>query len=331
MKILLIYNLTKKATFMYLSIFLIFLIATFLIFSVVIVPQQQTFVVERLGKYHNSLSAGLHFIFPFVDRIRAKVDSRETVLDVPPQVCITKDNTQVTVDGVLYVQVTEPKLAVYGTNNYISAVSSLAQTSLRSIIGKMNLDDTVESREIINSKVVSALDEAAVSWGVKLLRYEIRDLTPPEEIIKAMQDQITADREKRAKIIASEAEKIEKINIAQGQKESMIRISEGEKESALNMAEAQKVSIVREAEAQAERILLNAKAEADSIKTIANALLIEGGHDAMNLQIAQKYIEAYSNIAKESTTIITPNNPLDVSSAITTALTTINKLNVNKE
>ena len=297
MKILLIYNLTKKVTFMYLSIFLIFLIATFLIFSVVIVPQQQTFVIERLGKYHNSLSAGLHFIFPFVDRIRAKVDSRETVLDVPPQVCITKDNTQVTVDGVLYVQVTEPKLAVYGTNNYISAVSSLAQTSLRSIIGKMNLDDTVESREII----------------------------------KAMQDQITADREKRAKIIASEAEKIEKINIAQGQKESMIRISEGEKESAFNMAEAQKVSIVREAEAQAEKILLNAKAEADSIKTIANALLIEGGHDAMNLQIAQKYIEAYSNLAKESTTIITPNNPLDVSGAITTALTTMNKLNVNKE
>lgn len=316
---------------MYLSIFIIFLIATFLLFSVVIVPQQQTFVIERLGKYHNSLSAGLHFIFPFVDRIRAKVDSRETVLDVPPQVYITKDNTQVTVDGVLYVQVTEPKLAVYGTNNYISAVSSLAQTSLRSIIGKMNLDDTVESREIINSKVVSALDEAAVSWGVKLLRYEIRDLTPPEEIIKAMQDQITADREKRAKIIASEAEKIEKINIAQGQKESMIRISEGEKESAFNMAEAQKVSIVREAEAQAEKILLNAKAEADSIKTIANALLIEGGHDAMNLQIAQKYIEAYSNLAKESTTIITPNNPLDVSGAITTALTTMNKLNVNKE
>lgn len=331
MKILLIYNLTKKVTFMYLSIFIIFLIATFLLFSVVIVPQQQTFVIERLGKYHNSLSAGLHFIFPFVDRIRAKVDSRETVLDVPPQVYITKDNTQVTVDGVLYVQVTEPKLAVYGTNNYISAVSSLAQTSLRSIIGKMNLDDTVESREIINSKVVSALDEAAVSWGVKLLRYEIRDLTPPEEIIKAMQDQITADREKRAKIIASEAEKIEKINIAQGQKESMIRISEGEKESAFNMAEAQKVSIVREAEAQAEKILLNAKAEADSIKTIANALLIEGGHDAMNLQIAQKYIEAYSNLAKESTTIITPNNPLDVSGAITTALTTMNKLNVNKE
>ena len=316
---------------MYLSIFLIFLIATFLLFSVVIVPQQQTFVIERLGKYHNSLSAGLHFIFPFVDRIRAKVDSRETVLDVPPQGCITKDKTQVTVDGVLYVQVTEPKLAVYGTNNYISAVSSLAQTSLRSIIGKMNLDDTVESREIINSKVVSALDEAAVSWGVKLLRYEIRDLTPPEEIIKAMQDQITADREKRAKIIASEAEKFEKINIAQGQKESMIRISEGEKESAFNMAEAQKVSIVREAEAQAEKILLNAKAEADSIKTIANALLIEGGHDAMNLQIAQKYIEAYSNLAKESTTIITPNNPLDVSGAITTALTTMNKLNVNKE
>lgn len=309
------------------ALLITFIICVFIVFSTIVVPQQKSYIVERLGKYNNTYNAGLHFIFPFIDKVRSKINLSEEVLDVKPQICITKDNTQVTVDGVLYIQVTDPKVAVYGTNNYKLAVSTLAQTSLRSIIGKMDLDDTVENRDLINSQVVAALDAAAISWGVKLLRYEIRDLAPPHEILKSMQDQITADREKRAKVIMSEAEKIEKINVAQGQRESEIKISEGLAQATINNAEAAKQAKIREAEAHAESIRLIAEAEAESIRTIAQAINSEGGQNAVNIKIAEKYLQEFGKLAKEGTTIITPINPMDISSMVSTAMSTMNVIN----
>lgn len=314
---------------MYIALGILFLISCFIVFSVVVVPQQRAYVIERLGKYHLTLSAGLHFIIPFIDKVRAKINLSEEVLDIPSQICITKDNTQVTVDGVIYIQVTDPKIAVYGTNNYKLAVSTLSQTTLRSIIGKMQLDDTVESRENINAQVVATLDSAAISWGVKLLRYEIKDLAPPAEILRAMQDQITADREKRAKVIMSEGEKIQKINIAQGERESAINISEGEAQATINQAEAMKQAKIKEAEAKAESIRLLAIAEAESILKIASAINQEGGSEAVNLKVAEQYIKEFGNLAKESTTIITPNNPLDVASVVATAMKTIENIKDN--
>ena len=316
--------------FMIFALLITFIIRVFIVFSTIVVPQQKSYIVERLGKYNNTYNAGLHFIFPFIDKVRSKINLSEEVLDVKPQICITKDNTQVTVDGVLYIQVTDPKVAVYGTNNYKLAVSTLAQTSLRSIIGKMDLDDTVENRDLINSQVVAALDAAAISWGVKLLRYEIRDLAPPHEILKSMQDQITADREKRAKVIMSEAEKIEKINVAQGQRESEIKISEGLAQATINNAEAAKQAKIREAEAHAESIRLIAEAEAESIRTIAQAINSDGGQNAVNIKIAEKYLQEFGKLAKEGTTIITPSNPMDISSMVSTAMSTMSAINNNR-
>lgn len=316
--------------FMIFALLITFIICVFIVFSTIVVPQQKSYIVERLGKYNNTYNAGLHFIFPFIDKVRSKINLSEEVLDVKPQICITKDNTQVTVDGVLYIQVTDPKVAVYGTNNYKLAVSTLAQTSLRSIIGKMDLDDTVENRDLINSQVVAALDAAAISWGVKLLRYEIRDLAPPHEILKSMQDQITADREKRAKVIMSEAEKIEKINVAQGQRESEIKISEGLAQATINNAEAAKQAKIREAEAHAESIRLIAEAEAESIRTIAQAINSDGGQNAVNIKIAEKYLQEFGKLAKEGTTIITPSNPMDISSMVSTAMSTMSAINNNR-
>ncbi|OGT18533.1 MAG: stomatin 2, partial [Gallionellales bacterium RIFOXYD12_FULL_53_10] len=211
----------------------------FLVKALKVVPQQNSWVVERLGRFHAALLPGLNIVIPFVDRVAYKHMLKEVPLDVPSQVCITRDNTQLTVDGILYFQVTDPKLASYGTSNYIMAITQLAQTTLRSVIGKMELDKTFEERDDINRAVVAALDEAATSWGVKVLRYEIKDLTPPKEILHAMQAQITAEREKRALIAASEGRKQEQINIATGEREAFIQRSEGEKQAAINTAQGQ--------------------------------------------------------------------------------------------
>jgi regulator of protease activity HflC (stomatin/prohibitin superfamily) len=201
----------------------------FIVKTVKVVPQQNAWVVERLGKYHASLTPGLNFVVPFIDNVIQKHSLKEIPLDVPSQICITRDNTQLQVDGILYFQVTDPRLASYGSSNYIMAVTQLAQTSLRSVIGKLELDKTFEERDIINAQVVAAIDEAALNWGVKVLRYEIKDLTPPKEILHAMQSQITAEREKRALIAASEGRRQEQINIATGEREAFIARSEGEK------------------------------------------------------------------------------------------------------
>ena len=232
----------------------------FIIQSVKVVPQQNAWVVERLGKYHQTLTPGLSFLAPFIDRVAYRHSLKEIPLDIPSQVCITRDNTQLQVDGILYFQVTDAMRASYGSSNYIIAISQLAQTSLRSVIGKLELDKTFEERDHINTTIVNAIDESAANWGVKVLRYEIKDLTPPKEILHAMQAQITAEREKRALIAASEGRKQEQINIATGEREASIAKSEGEMQASINRAQGQAAAILAIAEASAEAIRKTAAA-----------------------------------------------------------------------
>ena len=273
--------------------------------SISVIPQQTAWVIERLGKFHKVLSPGLNFIIPFIDKVAYKHSLKEIPLDTPSQVCITRDNTQLSVDGILYFQVTDPKLASYGTSNYIVAITQLAQTTLRSVIGKMVLDETFEERDLINNQVVSAIDEAALNWGVKVLRYEIKDLTPPAVILQAKQRQITAEREKRAVIFESEGRKQEQINLATGAREAAIAKSEGEKQSEINVAEGK---------AQATIAIANATAQA--IATIARASQEQGGNTAINLKVAEQYIEAFSNLAKTNNTLIVPSNLSDISGMV---------------
>ena len=275
-----------------------------------VVPQQHAFVVERLGRFHAVLQPGLNFVVPFVDTVRYKHDLREIPMDVPSQICITKDNTQLQVDGILYFQVTDPKLASYGSSNFELAITQLAQTTLRSVIGRMELDKTFEERDHINATVVAALDEAARSWGVKVLRYEIKDLTPPKEILHAMQAQITAEREKRAVIAASEGRRQEQINIATGQREASIARSEGEKQAEINKAQG-----------EAAAILAKAAANATAIRQIADAISAPGGMNAVNLKIAEQYVAAFAGLAKEGNTLIVPSNMSDLASLVTSATT----------
>ena len=277
-----------------------------------VVPQQHAWVVERLGKFDRTLTPGLSLIFPFIDRVAYKHSLKEIPLDVPSQICITRDNTQLTVDGILYFQVTDPMRASYGSSNYIIAITQLAQTTLRSVIGKMELDKTFEERDQINASVVQSLDDAAANWGVKVLRYEIKDLTPPQEILRSMQAQITAEREKRALIAASEGRKQEQINIATGEREAFIQRSEGEKQSQINMAQG-----------EAEAIKAVAEATAEAIRKVAEAIELPGGINAVNLKVAEKYVGAFANVAKEGTTLILPNNLADMGSMIATAMTVI--------
>ncbi len=286
--------------------------AIFVIQSVKVVPQQNAWVVERLGKYHATLTPGLNFLVPFVDRLAYRHSLKEIPLDVPSQICITKDNTQLTVDGILYFQVTDPMRASYGSSNYIVAITQLAQTTLRSVIGRMELDKTFEEREIINSAVVQALDEAALNWGVKVLRYEIKDLTPPAEILRAMQAQITAERDKRALIAASEGRRQEQINIATGEREASIARSEGEKQAEINKAEG-----------EAAAILAVAGASAEAIRQIAAAIQSPGGEQAVQLKVAEKAVEAYAQLAQKNNTMIVPNNMGEVSGLIGTAMALI--------
>ena len=279
-----------------------------------IVPQQTAWVLERLGRYHSTLQPGLNIIVPFIDSVAYKHSLKEIPLDVPSQVCITKDNTQLTVDGVLYFQVTDAMRASYGASNYIVAITQLAQTTLRSVIGRLELDKTFEEREFINHSVVNALDEAAATWGVKVLRYEIKDLTPPNEILHAMQRQITAEREKRAVIAKSEGDRQQQINLAEGERQAYIARSEGEKQAAINRAQG---------EAAAIEAVANATAHA--LEVVAAAIGKPGGSEAVQLKVAQQGLDAYANIAKTSTTLIVPGDMSQATGLIASAMTVIKK------
>jgi regulator of protease activity HflC (stomatin/prohibitin superfamily) len=277
-----------------------------------VVPQQHAWVVERLGRFYAVLQPGLNLIIPIIDRVAYRHDLREIPLDVPSQICITRDNTQLQVDGILYFQVTDPKLASYGSSNYVLAITQLAQTTLRSIIGRMELDKTFEEREQINVQVVNSLDQAAASWGVKLLRYEIKDLTPPAEILRSMQAQITAEREKRAVIATSEGNRQQQINVAIGAREAAIAKSEGEKQAEINIAQG-----------EAQATLINAEANASAIRQIASAIQSEGGLQAVNLKVAEHYINAFGLLAKTNNTLIVPSNVSDMAGLIATAMSVV--------
>ena len=295
---------------MVVALVLLIVAVIFIVQSIKVVPQQNAWVVERLGKYHGTLTPGLNFLVPFIDKVAYKHSLKEIPLDVPSQVCITRDNTQLQVDGILYFQVTDPMRASYGSSNYIVAVTQLAQTSLRSVIGKLELDKTFEERAIINAQVVAAIDEAALNWGVKVLRYEIKDLTPPKEILLAMQSQITAEREKRALIAASEGRRQEQINIATGEREAFIARSEGEKLAAINNAQG-----------EASAILAVADANAKAIELVANAIRQPGGEQAVQLKVAEKAVEAYSRVAADATTtLIVPSNMTEVAALVASAM-----------
>jgi regulator of protease activity HflC (stomatin/prohibitin superfamily) len=282
----------------------------FIVRSIKVVPQQHAWVVERLGKYNGTLTPGLNFLVPFVDRVAYKHSLKEIPLDVPSQVCITRDNTQLQVDGILYFQVTDPMRASYGSSNYVMAITQLAQTSLRSVIGKLELDKTFEERAAINHQVVSAIDEAALNWGVKVLRYEIKDLTPPKEILHAMQQQITAEREKRALIAASEGRRQEQINIATGEREAAIARSEGEKQAVINQAQGEAASITAVADATA-----------GAIERVASAIRQPGGEQAVQLKVAEKAVDAYSRVATDATTtLVVPSDMAQVSALISSAM-----------
>ncbi|EGV35569.1 genome-derived Neisseria antigen 1220 [Neisseria weaveri] len=301
-------------------ILLLIVVVVFGFKSFIVVPQQEAYVVERLGRFHKVLNPGLNILIPFIDRVAYKHTLKEIPMDVPSQVCITRDNTQLTVDGIIYFQVTDPKLASYGSSNYIMAITQLAQTTLRSVIGRMELDKTFEERDEINSIVVAALDEAAVSWGVKVLRYEIKDLVPPQEILRSMQAQITAEREKRARIAESEGRKIEQINLASGQREAEIQQSEGEAQAAINASNGEKIARINRAQGEAEALRLVAEANADAIRQIAQALQTPGGNEAVNLKVAEQYVEAFAKLAKESNTLIMPANVADIGSLVSAGL-----------
>ncbi|SAK58757.1 SPFH domain-containing protein/band 7 family protein [Caballeronia temeraria] len=277
--------------------------------TVKIVPQQHAWVLERLGRYHATLTPGLNIVLPFIDRIAYKHVLKEIPLEVPSQVCITRDNTQLQVDGVLYFQVTDAMKASYGSSNFVFAITQLSQTTLRSVIGKLELDKTFEERDFINQSIVNALDEAASNWGVKVLRYEIKDLTPPKEILHAMQAQITAEREKRALIAASEGRRQEQINLASGAREAAIQKSEGERQAAINQAQG-----------AAAAILAVAEANAQAIEKIGAAIQTTGGMEAVNLKVAEQYVGAFGNLAKQGNTLIVPGNMSDMSTMIASAL-----------
>lgn len=297
--------------------FILAVAIVFVIEGVRVVPQQSAWVVERLGKFHAVLQPGLNVIVPFVDRVAYTHSLKEVPLDVPEQVCISRDNTQLSVDGVIYFQVTDPRLASYGSSNYIAAITQLAQTALRSEIGKMELDKTFESRDEMNRQVVSVLDEAGRSWGVKVLRYEIKNITPPETILRAMQAQITAEREKRALIAKSEGQKQQEINIAEGEKQAAILKSEGAKAAVINKAQGDATSI-----------RLIAEATAAAVTAVAESLAREGGQQAANLKVAEQYVNAFAYLARTNNTLIVPANLGDMATLVTSAMTMLDRAKV---
>ncbi|MDR0529776.1 MAG: SPFH/Band 7/PHB domain protein [Zoogloeaceae bacterium] len=290
--------------------FMLAVVALVFVFKcVLIVPQQSAYVVERMGRYHVTYTAGPHFILPIIDRIAYRHSLKEIPYDVEPQVCITRDNTQVQIDGILYYQVTDPHQASYGTSNFELAIEQLAKTALRSEAGKRELDKLLEDRETINRTVVAALDEASSTWGVKVLRYEIKDIVPPDSVLRAMQLQITAEREKRAKIAASEGERQKEINLAEGEKQAAIATSEGQMTAAINKAKG-----------EAEAVRLVAEATAGAVRLVGEAVRAPGGLEAVNLKVAEQYVGAFGNLAKEGTTLIVPGNLADMSSLVASAL-----------
>jgi len=276
-----------------------------------IVPQKTACIVERLGRYHSTLEAGFHIIIPFVDRVAYRFSLKEAVVDIPAQICITKDNVSVEVDGLIYLEVQDAHKAAYGIENYLRAASQLAQTTLRSAIGKIDLDKTFEEREKINAEVIDAIDQAAMSWGVKVLRYEIKDITPPLSVKAAMEAQMTAEREKRANIATSE-----------GVRQAMINQSEGEKQKKINEAEGSAAQVRLVAEAESARIEMIAKATAEGISPVA-ASLTGNGMQAMNMRLAEQYITQFGNLAKSTNTVIMPSNVADVAGLIATAMSTV--------
>lgn len=295
---------------------LIFLaVAVFFVMRTVrIVPQQTANVVERLGQYNRTLNAGLHIVIPFMESVRYRHSLKEFVIDVPEQVCITKDNVQVKVDGVLFLRVMDAAKASYGVSDFVSAVIQLAQTTLRSEMGKLELDRTFEEREHINTSVVRVLDVATDPWGVKVLRYEVKTIQPPREIIDSMEKQMRAEREKRAKILESEGDRDSRINRAEGEKQETIKGSEGEKQLRIN-----------EAEGQAAAITAVAKATADGLNMVAQALNGNGGREAANLRVAEEYVKQFGSLARTATTMVLPTNLADIAGVITTAMNVIQK------
>ena len=276
--------------------------------SSAVVPQQSAFVIENLGKYSRTLQAGFHILVPFVERIAYRHNLKEQAADVAEQVCITKDNVQVAVDAVLYMQVLDPHMASYGITNYAFAIGQLAQTTLRSEIGKIELDRTFEARAAINANVVAELDKASSSWGVKVMRYEIKNITPPKDVLSAMEKQMRAEREKRAVILASEGERDAKINQAEGDKQRVIKASEGSKQQQIN-----------EADGQAAAILAVATATAEGLRRVGAALAERGGIEAMQLRLGEEYVRQFGKLAKESTTLVVPGHLSDLASMVATA------------
>jgi regulator of protease activity HflC (stomatin/prohibitin superfamily) len=295
-----------------LSISLVVLLILVVLMGAKVVPQQTAYIVERLGKYHSTMSPGLNIIIPFVDRIAYKHTLKEVAADIPEQVCITKDNVQVAVDGVVFYQVMDPKLASYGISNFMFAVAQLAQTTMRSEIGKIVLDKCFEERGNINVAVVAAIDEAAAGWGVKVLRYEIKNITPPQTVLMAMEKQMQAEREKRATILYSEGEKQSAVNVAEGQKEKVVLESEALRQQAINQAEGQAAAIISVADATAE-----------GIKKIADAIQSPGGMEAVQLRVAENLVEQYGKLAKTTNTMILPANFADMGSMIAAAMSVV--------
>jgi len=273
----------------------VLLLVVLIIKTAVIVPQRSEYVIERLGKYSKSIKAGLHILIPFIDKVAYRRSLKEEVLDVPAQSCITRDNVSVTIDGVLYIRVIDAMKSSYGIENYYFAASQLAQTSLRSAIGKIDLDKTFEERESINASVVQAVDEAAQEWGIKVMRYEIKDITPPQTVMHAMEQQMKAEREKRAEIALSEGDRQSRINRAEGMRQEAVKLSEGEKQKRIN-----------EAEGRAQEILLVATATAQGLEKVADVIELPGGSEAVNLKVAEQYIDEFGNLAKENNTMIIP-------------------------
>jgi regulator of protease activity HflC (stomatin/prohibitin superfamily) len=288
--------------------FLIILLAIAFFKTVIIVPQQSAFVVERLGRYSATLDAGFHVLTPLMDVIRYKHSLKETAIDIPAQVCITRDNVQVQVDGVLYLKVLNPERASYGISDYHFAISQLAQTTLRSEMGKIDLDKTFEERTNINTAVVTELDKATEPWGVKVLRYEIKNITPPSDILAAMEKQMRAEREKRAMILQSEGQRDAAINTAEGEKQQVIKASEAARQQHINTSEG-----------QAAAILSIATATAEGLRRVAEAIKVDGGHEAMQLRVAEQYVTQFGELAKKTTTLVVPANTADIAGMITLA------------
>jgi len=282
--------------------------------TAIVVPQQSAYVVERLGRYSATLGAGFHILMPFVDAIRYRHSLKEMAVDIPAQVCITRDNVQVGVDGVLYLKVLNPERASYGISDYLFAISQLAQTTLRSEVGKIDLDKTFEERTNINTAVVSELDKASEAWGVKVLRYEIKNITPPHDVLAAMEKQMRAEREKRAVILTSEGTRDAAINTADGVKQEVIKASEARKQQQIN-----------EAEGQAAAIMAVATATAEGIRRVAEAIKVPGGYEAVQLRVAEQYIGQFGELAKKSNTLVLPANVADVGSMIALAMAAVNR------